>query len=221
MNHQQSTVTVDMMQDFIGLTTGTREERLVKQNPDLERAYRVLSDLQSKVGTTDLYRLVTSEYALTGVITGTFDDSIRMVETLILPYAEELSQARGDSVRKTIRGMVLRSKLWDYHGSFFDSHSSLSSDPKVVQRAINELRVITSVWSLDLPGHEISEIISRTNSPPTLQLSMNTPLYLLLKELPDRGDDIIAVIKSEREIDGDRIAAMIDSADNPMRSGAL
>jgi hypothetical protein len=117
--------------------------------------------------------------------------------------------------------MTLRSKLMGYQGSFFDSRSSLSRDPEIIQRAINELRVITSVWSLDLPRHEISEIISRTNSPPTLQLTLNTPLYLLLQELPDRGDDIITVIGAEREIDGDRIAAMIDSAGTPMRSGAL
>jgi hypothetical protein len=210
-----------MMDEFLNLPTDTRRERLRRQEPDLDRAYRVLSELRSRVGHADLYRLVTSEYVLTGVVMGTFDDSIRMVETLILPYADEFTRARDDSVRKTIRGMTLRSKLMGYQGSFFDSRSSLSRDPEIIQRAINELRVITSVWSLDLPRHEISEIISRTNSPPTLQLTLNTPLYLLLQELPDRGDDIITVIGAEREIDGDRIAAMIDSAGTPMRSGAL
>lgn len=215
------TVTVEMMENFINLTTGSRVERLRTQAPDLERAYRVLSELQSRVGHTDLYRIVISEYVLSGVIGGTFDDSIRMVDTLILPYAEELAQARDGAVRKVIRGMTMRSKLMGYRGSFFDSVSSLSRDPNRITEAVNELRVITSVWSLDLPKYEIVEVISRTNSPPTLQLSLNTPLYLLLKELPDRGDDIINIIRSEREINGDRIAAMLDATGTPMRSGAL
>lgn len=214
-------VTIESMEEFLNITTASRMERLRIQDPDLERAYRVLSGLQSRVGNADLYRLVTGQYVLNGVIGGTFDDSIRMVETLILPYAEELAQARDDSIRKVIRGMTMRAKLMEYQSSFFVSRSRLSDDPEVITAAVNELRVIASVWSLDLPGNEISQIVSRTNSPPTLQLSLNTPLYLLLKELPERVDDIITVIRSEREINGDRIAVMMDSVSNPMKSGAL
>lgn len=214
-------VTIETMESFINLSTPSRMERLREQSPDLERAYRALSDLQSRVGSTDLYRTVTHEYVLNGVIGGTFDDSIQMVEQLILPHAEELAQAKDDSVRKVIRGMTMRANLREYENSFFVSRSRPSEDPRVITEAVTELRAITSVWSLDLPGYKISEVISRTNSPSTLQLSWNTPLYLLLKKLPERGDDIIRIIRSEREINGDRIAAMLDSVDNPMRSGVL
>lgn len=213
-------VPVSVLDEFTSLTP-SREQRLSSQNPNVEFAYEVLSDLRDRIGHTDLYRTITSEYVLNGVISGTFDDVIRMIDVLIRPYAEELSEARNDAVRKVIKGMILRSKAREYEGSLFASRSSLSSDSRLVSQARIELRVVAAIWSVDRPGHEITQVVSRTNSPPTLQLTYGTSLTSLIAKSPERCDEIIRIIRSENEIDGDRIAAMLDSPDTPLRSGAL
>lgn len=210
-----------MIGDFFDLNE-YRYEQLKSQNVDLDRAYRVLSELQSKIGGTELYRLLTSHYIASGIIAKALDDAVRTIELLILPHALELAEGDAQHVHRALNGLLKRSELWHgYKDSFFDGWMKLSSEPSMIRAASNELRVIAALERAELSPAARGEVLSGSNSPPTRILSMNTPLDLLLQARPECADRIIEIIIHERETDGDRIAEILDSDAPAIASGIL
>lgn len=209
----------EMVHEFMDLN-GYRAERLLEQGADLEHAYQVVQALQTLIGHTDLYRLVNSHYLLSGVNNGNFDDCVRTIELLILPYAVELSEVPQKAVYGTIKGFLARSNIWGYRSAPFDAPMKLTSDALLIQETVNELRTIAAIEGASMPRNIRDRVISFCAGQ-VLMLSHNTPLQLLLKERPAEIDRIVAIIRSERETDGDRIREMLDSDSQSLLSGAL
>lgn len=214
-------VTLDMVEELLDLN-GYVFEKLKNQHVDLERAYRVLHDLNGQIGGTELYRLLRSHYMVSGIHGKSLDATVRTIELLVLPHATELADGSEQVVHATLTGLLKRSEIWHrYENSHFDGWMSLSSDPRMILSASNEMRTIAAVERCGLTRPRRDRVISRNNSPRTLLLSLNTPLHLLLQSRPEQIDAIIEVIGREREIDGDRIAAILDSDAAALSSGLL
>jgi hypothetical protein len=214
-------VTAEMVEELLGLN-GYVFEKLKAQQADLEHVYRVLHELQAQIGGTELHRLLKSHYIVSGIHKNSLDATMRTIELLVLPYAAELAEGSDQIVHAALTGLLKRSEIWHgYKNTHFDGWMSFARDPLMIRSASNELRAIAAVERSGLTRDIRDRVISRNNSPRTLMLSLNTPLHLLLESRPEQIDGIIDVIAREREIDGDRIAVILDSEAAALASGLL
>jgi len=209
---------VRQMRDFLDLHL-LRSDKLDLSDAELNAAYTVLHELLLQVRGTELSKYVLAECVAPAILKGRFNDSIRTIELLILPFAAELAEAPMAAVRGTLIGFSHRSVIWNYVNTFFDAPYTLSRDPALILEATNELRVIAAVESIGLPMDVRRKVISQSEN--VLLMTLNSPLHILLKSRPDLGSEIVGTIKREHETDGERIAAMLDADCKPMASGIL